>query len=400
MTNRIIVIGSGIAGFSALKAIRDVDKDSEIFLLGEEKYYPYYRLKLSKNLFDQLSEDNSLIQKKDWYNENNIKLWLDNRITNVDIEKKSVALSDGSVLKYDKLLFANGAENFKPPVDGIDKAGVFSLRTLENAFSIRNQIGRQDEVIVIGGGIQGLETVWSLFQYGAKVSVVELLPRIMPNQLDERASEILRQAVESFGIKMHLSTNVSKIFGEAEVEGIITNTGELLPCNKIIYSVGIRPNIGIVRDTSVKYRKGIIVNEKMETNVDGVYAAGDIAEFCNNVAGSWNASMSQGRTAGYNIAGKADIYRPVVPVIYLNAFKLSLVSMGSMDAAKADHILTEEGNDGRYFKILISSGKIAGAIVIGDSKRSLQLKTALEKGTELGISDFFGITVGQLLDKL
>ncbi len=399
MTQKIIVVGSGIAGTTALKAIREVDAEAEITVFGDEPFYPYYRIKLSKNLFGELSEDNLLIQKKDWYKENNIAVSVGKTVSGVSTENKEVILSDNTSMKYDKLLFANGAGNFKPPVEGIDMPGVFSLRTLQDALDMQEQIKKGEQVIVIGGGIQGLETAWSLYQHGAGVSIVELLPRAMPNQLDERASEILRKAVEAFGIDMHLNTKVSSISGNHGVEGIITSTGQLLPGSKVIYSVGIRPNTGVVRDTSIACRKGIVVNEKMETNVDGVYAAGDVAEFNGNVAGSWNINMALGKVAGYNIAGRESVYQPVVPVITLNAFKLTLFSMGCVDESKATNIVAEENDEGQYYKILIKDGKVAGAIVIGDTRRSPVLKTAIEKGTSLE-ADFSRITVSELIDSL
>ena len=173
-----------------------------------------------------------------------------------------------------------------------------------------------------------------------------------------------------------------------------------MPCKKVIYSVGIKSNTEIVRDTSVMYGKGIIVNEKMETNVDGIYAAGDIAEFNNNVAGSWNISMAHGKVAGYNIAGKDSVYQQIVPVTTLNAFKLTLFSMGCIDESKATDILVEENNEGQYIKIIINNDRIEGAIVIGDTKRSPILKTTIEKGTSLGSFDLSKITVSELIHNL
>lgn len=400
MTNRIIVVGSGIAGITALKSIREIDRDSELIVIGDELFYPYYRLKLSKGLFGELSEDNMLIQKKDWYIENKINVCLGKKVTGISTDKKEVVLSDKSALSYDKLLFANGAGNFRPPIEGIDKPGVFSLRTLQDALDIKGQIKKDEHVVVIGGGIQGLETAWSLHRHGAGVSIVELLPRLMPNQLDERASEILKQSIENFGINVFLNTKVSSIYGNNGVEGIMTGTGELLPCRKVIYSVGIRPNIDIVRNTSIAYRKGIIVDEKMETNIKGIYAAGDIAEFNNNVAGSWNISMAYGKVAGYNIAGKESVYQQIVPVTTLNAFKLTLFSMGNVDESKASNIVPEENNEGQYIKILMNDGRAAGAIVIGDTRRSPILKTAIEKGISLRPLDYSKITVSELINKL
>ncbi len=400
MTNKIVIIGSGIAGITALKAIREVDKDSEVFIFGEEKFYPYNRIKLSKNLFDELSEDNILLQKKDWYDENKIKIFLDKKVIEINTEKKEVVLSDKSVFKYDKLLLSNGARNNKPPIDGIERAGVFTLRKFQDARDIRDQIKKGDTVINIGGGIQGLETAWNLQQHGVKVSIMEFQSRLMPNQLDERASQILQEAAQKFEITVHLNTGAHKIVGSNSVEGIVTNSGELFPCQGVIYAVGIKPNIEIVQDTPIKYGKGIIVNENMETNVDSIYAAGDVAEFNGRIAGLWNISIGQGKVAGYNIAGKASIYNHIVPVTTLNAFKLSLFSMGCVDEAKATNVLVEENDEGKYIKVFIRDNKIIGAIVIGDMKRSPIFKTAIEKEISLEAIELSKVSVSELLNSI
>ncbi len=400
MINRIIIIGDGIAGITALKAIREVDKDSEILIFGEEKFYPYNRIKLSKNLFDELSEDNILLQKKDWYVENKINICVDKKVIKINTEKKEILLSDESVFKYDKLLLASGARNNKPPIDGIEKDGVFTLRKLQDAWDIKNQIKKGENVINIGGGIQGLETAWNLQQHGIKVSIMEFQSRLMPNQLDERASEILQQSVEKFGINIHLNTGAHKIVGIDRVEGIVTNSGEAFPCEKVIYAIGIKPNIEIAQNTPLKFGKGIIVNEKMETNVDSIFAAGDVAEFNGNVAGLWNISIGQGKVAGYNIAGKDSTYQHIVPVTTLNAFKLSLFSMGCVNESKATNILVEDNNEGQYIKVFIRESKVVGAIVIGDTKRSPIFKTAIEKEISLQSIDLSKITVSELLNNI
>lgn len=400
MTNRIIIIGNGIAGITALKAIREVDKESEIFIFGEEKFYPYNRIKLSKSLFEELSENNILLQKKDWYDENKIDIYISQNVIEINIEKKQVILSDGRIFKYDKLLLANGARNNKPPIEGINKAGVLTLRTLQDALDIKNQIKEGKSIINIGGGIQGLETAWNLQQHGIKVSIIEFQSRLMPNQLDQRASQILQEAVEKFGTTIYLNTKAHKIIGSDRVEGVVTHSGETFPCQEVIYAVGIKPNIEIAQNTPIKCGKGIIVNEKMETNVEDIYAAGDVAEFKGSVAGLWNISIGHGKVAGYNIAGKDSIYQQIVPVTTLNAFKLSLFSMGCVDENETTKTLVEENNEGQYMKVFIRDSRIVGAIVIGDTKRSPIFKIAIEKETSLQSMDLSKITVNELLNNL
>ncbi|MBZ9685423.1 FAD-dependent oxidoreductase [Clostridium estertheticum] len=401
MANKIMILGDGIAAITAIKAIRETDLDSEIYLVGEEKFYPYIRLRLSKGIFDDLEENNILIQKKEWYEQNRVNIFIDTKAINVNIASQEVLLSDGSKFKYDKLLFANGASNTKPPIDGIDLEGVYTLRGLNDTLNIKKSLTECEQIIIIGGGILGLEMAWGLHQHGKKVIVVELQSRLMPRQLDESASEILKNIIQDCGIEILTNTAVNKIIGNPKVEGILIDEKVELKCDMVIYSIGINPNVDLTVNTEIETSKGILVNNKMETNIKNIYAAGDIAEFDKQVIGLWNIAIAQGKVAGYNIIGKESIYEKVTPVTLLNAFEISLFSMGSIDEARATKVLMDEDIETkRYKKIFIKDNVVIGAVVIGDTKRSPLLKSAIENGTTLDGIDLSNISVEELLDKL
>ena len=213
MTKRIVIVGSGIAAITAIKSIREIDLTSEIYLIGQEKFYPYYRIRLSKGIFDELEENKILLKKKEWYEENKVEIFINTKVVNIDIDSLELLLGDGSKVKYDKLLIATGSSNNTPPIDGIDKDGVYTLRGLNDALNIKNGINESKQVIVIGGGIQGLEMAWILHQHGIRVIIVELQSRLMPRQLDDKASEILKSIIEGYGIEILTNTGVKGITG-------------------------------------------------------------------------------------------------------------------------------------------------------------------------------------------
>ncbi|AKN32622.1 pyridine nucleotide-disulfide oxidoreductase [Clostridium carboxidivorans P7] len=401
MIKRIVIIGSGIAGVTAIKAIRETDLESEVYLIGEEEYYPYNRVRLSKGIFSQLEENNILLQKKEWYEQNNIKILVNTKVLNVNTDSQEVLLDDGSKIMYDRLLFANGSSNRIPPINGIGKNGVFTLRNLNDALEIKNRLNESKEIVVIGGGIQGLEMAWILHQHGKEVTVCELLSRLMPTQLDDDASCILKETIQSHGIKILTSTAVKEILGADKVEGILIDGKVELKCDTVIYSTGIKANIDLLEKTNIQTARGILVNNKMETNIKGVYAAGDIAEYNNQISGLWNIAIAQGRVAGYNIAGREMIYENIIPVTTLNAFGISLFSMGCIDETKPTNILVEENNNLKeYKKIFIKNNKVVGAIVIGDTKKSPLLKSSIEKEINLDEVDLSNISVNELFEKL
>ena len=401
MTKRIVIVGSGIAAITAIKSIREIDLSSEIYLIGQEKFYPYNRIRLSKGIFDDLEEARILLKKKEWYEENKVKIFINTKVVDINTDNNELLLGDGSKVKYDKLLITTGSSNNIPPIDGIDKDGVYTLRGLSDALNIKDGINESKRVIIIGGGIQGLEMAWILHQHDIKVTIVELQLRLMPRQLDDKASKILKSIIEGYGIEILTNTGVKGITGNHKVEGILIDEKVELKCDMVIYSTGIKPNKEIALNTRVDSRRGIVVNNKMQTNIKNIYAAGDIAEFDNQIIGLWNIAIEQGKVAGYNIAGKETIYEKITPVTTLNAFGISLFSMGCIDEVESTKVLIDEDiNSQIYKKIFMKNNQVIGAIAIGDMKRSPILKSSIEKGIVLNDVDLFNITVDELFEKL
>lgn len=401
MNNKVVIIGGGVAAVNAIKAIREVDNEAEINVFQNESIYPYYRIKLTKNLFDNLEEDKILIQKKQWYDSNNINLHLDEEVIDIDINKKQIVLGSGKKFSYDKLLFANGSSNFIPPIKGIEKEDIYTIRTLSDVWNIKDNIQDTKTVLIIGGGIQGLETAWALQQHGRKVIIAEVQKMLVPRQLDKRASEILRTAIESFDIKLLLNTEIKEITGRDKVEGIITNSGDVIGCDMIIYSVGIRSNKSLLKNTLIKTNLGIVVNDKMQTNIEDIYAAGDVAEFNGKIGGLWSIAIDQGKTAGYNIAGREATYKSSIPATIMNAFNISVFSVGNTDENSYDRTLIDDSSDGiSYKRLFIKDNKVIGGILIGDTKQSNLLKNIIEKEVLISDTDLVGISVNELLIKL
>lgn len=393
---KIIIAGAGIACVSAVKAIRQRNKQIEIAVYGEESYYPYKRIRLTKDLASGIEEQNLLIEKQPWYEENQVNLYTNKKMVRIDPPNHRVFLSDGTIDEYTTLLLANGASNYVPPIKGIDKDNVFTLRNLWDTRAILGQAERSKQVLVIGGGILGLEIAWSLTKLGKKVAVVEALPRLMPRQLDEKASAILQKIVESHGVDVHIGSQVKEITGDGEVTDFITDQNLRQLCDMVIHSTGICPNIQLVKDTGIQTNRGIIVNERMETNLPDIYAAGDVAEFQGMVPGLWNVASLQGEIAGSNMAGLKRTYEVPAVATVMNAFHYSMFAIGEAAENDADYLLTDKSDETMYRKIALREGKITGAIFMGSIKELPALKRAIEGKTkfpevyekEMQLSDF------------
>jgi nitrite reductase (NADH) large subunit len=408
MTQDIIIIGGGAAAFNAIKSIRETDSSSDIHLIQNEPVYPYFRTRLTKSLFEDLDADKIALQRKEWYEQNNVTIHLGKEVTSVDVKSNKVFLNDGSSLEYSKLLLANGAINNKPNIEGIDKDNVFTIRKFEDIQAIKTKSQNLKTVLHLGGGIQNLEAAWAFCSHGKDVIIVEFMDRLMPRQLDIRASEILLNAVKAQNVKVYLSTEVLAIKGDDKVSSVIARSRnasegseQSLTCDMVIYSVGIRPNKKIYENTDIQTNIGVIVDDHMHTNIDNIYAAGDITEYCGRVGGLWTIAIEQGKTSGYNIVGKDVSYTGILPVTTINAFDLNIFSVGTVDEANATLTLVDDPGDGKSYKrIFIKDNTIAGAIVIGDSKHNNILKKYVADNISILDIDFSDITVNDLLERL
>jgi nitrite reductase (NADH) large subunit len=401
LAEKIVIVGGGIAAINAIKAIREIDNESEIHLFGDERSYPYHRIRLTKGLFESMMEDKIRIQKIEWYEANNVSVNLGSEVIGINTTESKIILKDNISFDYTKLLIASGARNFMPPISGINKNGVYSIRQLEDVHNIQKDLEEKDTILNIGGGIQGLETAWILNQQGKKVIVAEVQERLMPRQLDEKSSDILKKAIESFNIKVLLNTQINEIHGESHVSGATTNEVNTLKCDIVIVSVGIRPSVEFIKGSDIEVSNGIVVNDKMETNLRNIYAAGDIAELNSKIGGTWPSAVEQGKTAGYNIVGKETKYTEAIPTTTLNAFNISLFSVGNVDEKQCTETLTYDADDdGSYKRVFIKEGIIVGAILVGDTKKSMALKNIIERKADFSSVAYASMSFSDFIDSL
>ncbi|OHW61824.1 nitrite reductase [Andreesenia angusta] len=374
----IVIIGSGVGGLTVAQTIRASDSESDITIVGAEDFYPYNRIKLSKSLEKDVTEDELLIKPKSWYLENNIMLLKGISMKSISSSEKKVYLSNGKSLKYDKLVLASGAKSFVPPVEGVDLKGVFSLRTLDDSWAIRDYMVNVQNVLVVGGGVLGLENAYSLAKQGKKVAVAEMADWLMPKQLDREASEILESKLRDAGVEIMFGASASKLLGGDSVESYETSDGKQHPAEMVIFSTGIRPNTDIEIDAELETNRGIVVNSKMETSVEDIYAVGDVAEFDGRVYGLWSISTLQAKVAAENILGIGSEFKDGSPMMSLNSFGLYLFSVGNISPENPDYTLTGDGPS--YRKVVVKDSMPVGGIIFDDANKAIALKRMIEKG--------------------
>ncbi len=400
MSKNYIIIGGGVAAVTAAKAIRNQDPEGTIKIYGKEKSLPYNRIKLSKELYSNLVSEDVLIKKDKWYEKNNIQVFTDTKIIGVDAMAHMVRTINGEQIAFDKLLICTGSNNRKLSLDGAEKKGVFSIRELSEAEDFKAYIENKKHVVIIGGGVQGIETAWSLIKEGKSVTIVESCPSLMGRQLDEKTSVFLKNKIEEMGAEVILNAEIEMLSGGNEVTAVMIKDNGLISCDSVLYSIGVIPNIEIIDSNKIKVNRGILVDDQMKTNVEDVYAAGDVAEFQGEVTGLWGSAMEQGTVAGTNMVNGNTAYKKILPTTIFHAFEIELFSIGLVDESRCDNTITEEDGSLKYIKLFIKDNRIVGIIALGDVSKSAPYTQAIENQISLEGIDLDGISVSRLMDEI
>ena len=377
-----VILGNGAAGLSAAKAIRERDKTGSVIMISNEAYPTYNRPMLTKSMVAELDAKEILVEPEAWYQENNIHLLLEKEVTGIHTDKKEITLSDGTALKYTKLIYALGSECFVPPIPGTDKPEVVAIRRMSDIEKIEAMLYRVQNVVVIGGGVLGLEAAWELKKSRKQVVVLEAAPQIMGRQLDEGASPMLTDISRSNGIDIHAGVQIASIEGESSVTGVKLADGREFPAELVIVSAGVRANVGAAKNAGLDINRGIVVNADMSTSDENIFACGDCAEYEGINYAIWPQALEQGKVAGANAAGDALTYTTVSAGLSFHGMNTGLYAIG--DNGKNPNLIyrTVEFKDmGRkqYEKYYFLNNRLCGAILIGDTSKMAFVTEAVEQ---------------------
>ncbi len=382
-----LIIGNGIAGTTAAEYIRKHDKEGIVTILTDELLPFYNRVKLIEFIAGELSEQDLILKDKQWYEERNIKLHTNTRVTGADPRQKQIVSADGREFPYDCLLLAIGSHSFVPPIIGHNQDGVFTLRNIVDARKIKKYAEKTNHVVMIGGGLLGLETGNSLRKLGKRVTVVEFFPRLLPRQLDVEGADRLQRMMEGMEFSFRIGTVPKEISGKDTADGVILEGGEILPAQMIIFSAGVRPNMQVARALGLDCDKGVKVDDRLRTSKPDIFAAGDVAEFNGPPYGIWPAGFQQGKIAGANMAGEDQIYEGTPLATTLKVVGIDLAAAGNIDAEgvhEAKVLATEKV----YKKIVFNQGKIVGCVLLGDTTEFNKIRTYMAKREDVsGIKD-------------
>lgn len=379
-TQRYVIVGNGVAGTTGAEEIRKHDPAGRILLLSDEDLPYYARIRLIDYLAGEVEEADLVLKSPAWYNEHRIELRTGVRVVDADAQQQRLTTATGEEIFYDRLLLATGSHSFVPPIIGVERPGVFTLRTIADARQIRACCAAGQEAVVVGGGLLGLEAGNSLRRRGLKVTVVEYFPRLLPRQLDPRGAARLQQRMEAMGFAFQLGLSVHAIEGGAGVERVVLDNCEVLPADLVLVASGVRPNLEIARQLGIDCNRGVLVDERLRSSRPEIYAAGDVAEYGGIVSGIWPAALQQGRIAGGNMAGGTKEYEGTVAVNRLKVAGIELAAVGEIDAEgryRAEVTETET----EYRKMVYGGeGRLIGAVLLGDISDLADISRAVRAG--------------------
>ncbi|WBL42692.1 nitrite reductase large subunit NirB [Algoriphagus halophytocola] len=377
---KVIVIGNGMVGYKFCEklAAHPLRDQFQITVFGEESRPAYDRVHLSE-YFTLDSADKLLLASRNWYDENQITLRTGEMITDIETKSKRVLTHKHEYFEYDYLILATGSSCFVPTIKGVDKPGVFIYRTIEDLDAIKDYAQKlknegKFKASVLGGGLLGLEAANAAKELGMQTDVIEFAPRLMPRQLNQAASDMLQNKIESLGIKVHLGKNSQEIVGEDGIEQIDFTDETTLKTDMLIISAGIRPRDELAVKSGLKTgeRGGVYVNNKMETSDPAIYAIGEVALYNNGIYGLVAPGYEMAGVAVEQITGGEKLMSPTIDMsTQLKLVGTEVASFGDpfIENENVTAIVYENKQRGVYKRINIAKdgSKLLGGIMVGDS---------------------------------
>ena len=398
---RYIVIGASAAGISGAKTLRELDKDAEIVLVSKDENV-YSRCILHHYISNHRDVDALNFTSKNFFEENNITWMKGLEVKSVNDKEKTLELSNGETLSYDKLLVCSGASAFIPPVPGLREGNnVVGLRNLDDAVLIKEQAKKVKNVVVLGAGLVGIDAVSGLLGQGLNISLVEMSNKILPLQLDKHASDVYEKKFTQEGVSLKLDVKAEKLLLDENnnPKALLLNTGEELPCELVVVATGVRSNIAFMENSNIECdRFGLIIDAKGQTNIEDIYGAGDVTGR-NPI---WPTAVKEGIIAAHNMLGKEMIMTDFFgSKNTMNFVGIATMSLGMVEPADETYIVETKVDANNYKKIIHKDGKIYGAIIQGDLsyagvltqliKENIDISKVTKNLFDIDYADFFNI---------
>jgi nitrite reductase (NADH) large subunit len=368
MSEPLVIVGNGMA------AARLVDELAKVALgryaiavIGDEPRLAYNRVLLSSVLAGETTSQDIELQPASWWRDRGVTLKYGCMATEIDVGRRELKIENDESVPFSKLVLTTGSSPLLLNVPGADLAGVHTFRDSRDVDLLLTLAAQKKRVVVVGGGLLGLEAAYGLAKAGAPVTLVHLMDRLMERQLDAPAAELLKSLVERKGIEVLLNANTARIHGVTCVEGVELVDGRLIPADAVIFAAGIRPNIALAKEAGIAVNRGIVVDDHLQTGAADVFAIGECAEHRGICYGLVEPAYEQARVLARYLAGREASYAGSIVATNLKVSGVSVFSAGDfMGGDGSETIVLSDINHGTYKKLVIAGGRLTGAVLIGD----------------------------------
>lgn len=404
---KYLIIGNSAGGIGAAEAIHEVDRAGRITIISDEPYPAYSRPLISEYLAGRCPLEKMLFRPIDFYEKNQIQAILGQKVEQVDIGERTVRLENGRTIAWEKLLLATGGMPIVPQIDGIDRGGVFTFSTLDDAKAIEQYFSqRVGRAAVVGGGLIGVSVAEALVRQGIKVAIVEMKERILNTILDKETSALAEERLKQAGVEIitgHTVAAVSSYYFAGEVTGVTLDDSRPIPCELVIVAIGVQPRTELLAGTGIEINRGIVVDRYMTTSSANVYACGDAAEAYDFIYGEnrltpiWPNAYVGGRVAGFNMAGIPTEYPGGTAINSLKYFGLAIVSAGIVDPPDNNYEVLTKRREHSYKKVILKDGLVVGTVFAGDIEKSgivfslMKDKVNVDSFKQALVADDFGL---------
>jgi len=376
----IIVIGTGSVGIRFIHELLVRQPGAVIKVFGGEEQQPYSRENLSRLLAGDVSKE-SLFSSNKIHTSKDVQAFHNNPIVKIDTDKSEVTDSDGTVHSYKKLVLAVGSFPRRMDIEGNDLKNVFTFRNLEDAELLKSRQLSSRRTVVIGGGLVGIDAAHAMNQHHTKVTVIEKSARLMSQLLDDHASLYLRLFLDDRGVEVRNETDVIRIEGDdSKVKQVVLDDGEIIPCDTVIISIGIIPNIELANSIGLDVDRGIVVDDYLQTSAENIYAIGECAEHRNRIYGIVQPGYDQAAALATIIAGGKAKYTGTITASKLGVVEYPILSIGDNGNGSTDNkeIMYRDIKKMIYRKLVLNHGNLHGVVAAGPWNKSKDLFELVE----------------------
>ena len=368
MSEPLVIVGNGMA---AARLVDELSKAAlgryAIAVIGEEPRLAYNRVLLSSVLAGETASHDIELRPASWWRDRGVTLKYGCVANEIDVGRRELKIENDESMSFSKLVLATGSTPLRLNVPGADLAGVHTFRDSRDVDLLLTLAAQKKRVVVIGGGLLGLEAAYGLAKAGAPVTLVHLMDRLMERQLDAPAAGLLKSLVELKGIKILLDANTARFHGETCVEGVELTDGRRIDADAVIFAAGIRPSTALAKEAGIAVNRGIMVDDVMRTGAPDIFALGECAEHRGICYGLVEPAYEQARVLARHLAGRPANYHGSVVATNLKVSGVSVFSAGDfMGADGSEAIVLSDIRHGTYKKLAISAGRLTGAVLVGD----------------------------------